>query len=134
MRRKLSNRMYKMRRLKNDLILIIAFVVAVFVVFSVFLITRKDGDTVKVKINGVTTAEYKLNQDFTTVIDSYNNGKNTLVIENGSVYIKDADCPDKICENHRPISKSGETIVCLPNRLIIIIERSKGENNPDIVV
>lgn len=123
-----------MRRLKNDLILIIAFVVAVFVVFSVFLITRKDGDTVKVKINGVTTAEYKLNQDFTTVIDSYNNGKNTLVIENGSVYIKDADCPDKICENHRPISKSGETIVCLPNRLIIIIERSKGENNPDIVV
>lgn len=134
MRRKLSNRMYKMRRLKNDLILIIAFVVAVFVVFSVFLITRKDGDTVKVKINGVTTAEYKLNQDFTTVIDSYNNGKNTLVIENGRVYIKDADCPDKICENHRPISKSGETIVCLPNRLIIIIERSKGENNPDIVV
>lgn len=123
-----------MRRLKNDLILIIAFVVAVFVVFSVFLITRKDGDTVKVKINGVTTAEYKLNQDFTTVIDSYNNGKNTLVIENGRVYIKDADCPDKICENHRPISKSGETIVCLPNRLIIIIERSKGENNPDIVV
>ncbi|MBQ3052993.1 MAG: NusG domain II-containing protein [Clostridia bacterium] len=123
-----------MRRLKNDLILIIAFVAAVFVVFSVFLITRKDGDTVKVKINGVTTAEYKLNQDFTTVIDSYNNGKNTLVIENGRVYIKDADCPDKICENHRPISKSGETIVCLPNRLIIIIERSKGENNPDIVV
>lgn len=123
-----------MRRLKNDLVLIIAFVVAVFVVFSVFLITRKDGDTVKVKINGVTTAEYKLNQDFTTVIDSYNNGKNTLVIENGRVYIKDADCPDKICENHRPISKSGETIVCLPNRLIIIIERSKGENNPDIVV
>jgi len=49
-------------------------------------------------------------------------GKNVLVIENGEASIKSATCPDKICVSHRKISKSGETIVCLPNKVVVEIE------------
>ena len=33
----------------------------------------------------------------------------------------DADCPDKLCEYQNAISQSGETIVCLPNKVIVIV-------------
>ena len=54
------------------------------------------------------------------VITNY--GKNILVIKNGSAYVSEADCPDKICTAHRAISKTGESIVCLPHKLVLTIE------------
>ncbi len=48
-------------------------------------------------------------------------GYNIVKIEDGTVTVSEASCPDKICVNHRPISKTGETIVCLPNKLVVEI-------------
>ncbi|MCR5675892.1 MAG: NusG domain II-containing protein [Lachnospiraceae bacterium] len=44
---------------------------------------------------------------------------NTVVIENGTCRVSEADCPDRICVERGRISVSGETIVCLPHRLVI---------------
>jgi hypothetical protein len=33
-----------------------------------------------------------------------------------------ADCPDKLCIRQGIVSRSGERIVCLPNRVSITIE------------
>lgn len=38
----------------------------------------------------------------------------TVVIENGSAYVRHSDCPDGVCMSGRPISKSGETLLCAP--------------------
>ena len=46
-------------------------------------------------------------------------GTNTVIIENGQAYMTDADCPDKICEQMGRISKPGETIICLPHKIIV---------------
>ena len=46
-------------------------------------------------------------------------GKNVIVVENGEIFVKEADCPDKICVRHGPLSKAGTPIICLPNRLVI---------------
>jgi len=43
--------------------------------------------------------------------------------------VTDADCPDRLCVKQRAISKQGETIVCLPHRLIVKIE---GGDAPDV--
>ena len=48
-----------------------------------------------------------------------NVGKCVLVIRNGEAYMEEADCPNQICVHHAPIRYKGETIVCLPNRIII---------------
>ena len=46
---------------------------------------------------------------------------NVLWIHNGMADMKNADCPDKICVNHQSISKARETIVCLPNKVVVEI-------------
>jgi hypothetical protein len=46
--------------------------------------------------------------------------------------MKDADCPDKLCEKTGKISKNGETIVCLPHR--VVVEIQGGEGNVDSLV
>ena len=47
---------------------------------------------------------------------------NTLVIENGKADMISADCPDKLCVKQHAISSNGETIVCLPNKVVVEIE------------
>ena len=47
---------------------------------------------------------------------------NTLVIENGKADMISADCPDKLCVNQHAISSNGETIVCLPNKVVVEVE------------
>ena len=36
-----------------------------------------------------------------------------------------ADCPDQICVKHAEISKSGSSIVCLPNKVVITVHGDK---------
>ncbi|MBE6067576.1 MAG: NusG domain II-containing protein [Clostridium lundense] len=47
---------------------------------------------------------------------------NTIVVEKDKISIIDADCPDKVCIKTGWISDAGESIVCLPNKLIVSIE------------
>jgi len=42
-----------------------------------------------------------------------------LVVEKGRAHLENAPCPLKICETMGPIEKSGEVIVCLPNRIVV---------------
>lgn len=44
---------------------------------------------------------------------------NVLQIKEGEVSITEADCPDLICVHHKPVSRQGETIVCLPHKLLV---------------
>ena len=48
------------------------------------------------------------------------------MIEDGSVRMEWADCPDQLCVQHRGISRDGESIICLPNQIVISVE-SAGE-------
>ena len=49
------------------------------------------------------------------------NDSNLCRIQDGEVNMTEADCPDKLCMHQGPISISGETIVCLPNKVVIEI-------------
>lgn len=55
-------------------------------------------------------------------------GCNTLLISDKEVRVTQADCPDKLDVKQGAIGKSGETIVCLPNKLVIKIS---GERDMD---
>ena len=49
---------------------------------------------------------------------------NTVEIKSGSVSVTDASCRNQVCVRHGAISRPGESIVCLPNRLVVTIEGS----------
>ena len=44
---------------------------------------------------------------------------NVVVIKNGEVFMEEANCKNQICVKHKKIKRSGESIICLPNKVII---------------
>ena len=121
------------KRLKNDLLLIGACLLATVLVGVFLLFTQKSGDTVEVSVNGTPYGSYSLHKD--TVVDIVTEaGYNRLVIKDRLAYVEAADCPDGICAAHRPISGTRESIVCLPHGVVITVSRSYGDDAPDIVV
>ena len=91
-----------------------------------YLLHREPGRWVVVEVDGRKTARYLLAEDCAVVIEGYGGGRNTLVIEDGSAHVTDASCPDKLCEKQGQISANGETIVCLPNRVVVTVGGGKG--------
>lgn len=49
---------------------------------------------------------------------------NVCEIKDGKVHMVSAKCPDQLCKKQGPIQKSGETIVCLPNKVVLEIKGS----------
>ena len=60
-------------------------------------------------------------------------GYNLLEIGDQRVRVIEADCPDKIDVKQGYISRVGETIVCLPNKLVIEIKGAPEEDDIDIM-
>lgn len=79
------------------------------------------GSRVEVRINGTAVTSYPLSSDRTETISCPDGGSNTLEIIDGAARMKEADCPDNVCVGMHRISKPGETIVCLPHKLVLAI-------------
>ena len=82
---------------------------------------QKAGACVAVYIAGDRVIDFSLKQDTEYVIET-EEGTNQLIIYNQKAYIAQADCKDKICAEHSAISKTGESIVCLPHKVVVQIE------------
>lgn len=53
--------------------------------------------------------------------------ENIILIENGRISVKEANCPDKLCVNMGTIENGVYPIVCLPNKMVVkIIENNIG--------
>lgn len=59
--------------------------------------------------------------------------ENVIIIKNGEVYISHSTCPNQICVNTGKISKVSQSIVCLPNKILIEIVGSKNEQEVDLI-
>lgn len=120
------------RKHKNDLILVAALLVIAAAGFLAFSLFKTEGDTVVVSVDGEEVSRYSLSEDIVTDIIT-DGGVNTLNILNGEAFVSSASCPDLICANHRAISNVGETIVCLPNKVVISIENTQNDGELDII-
>ena len=118
---------------KNDIILITAILALALLALGMLTFLRTDGDVVCVKQDGKTIAEYPLSVDREERIESEEGGYNILVIRGGEAYVSEASCPDGICSSHRPVKLDGESIICLPNKLVIEIKAKEEKDAPDIV-
>lgn len=113
----------KENKKRNEFILIGGLLLAAAVFYGMFrLSAREPAVYVDVSIDGQTIREFPLDQDTEYVIESENGGINRLVIEDGAARITEASCPDKLCISQGSASERGQTIVCLPNRVVITIK------------
>lgn len=128
MNKELSN----VKKKKRDIIFIgVLLVVALIAFFVVDKFIKKDGNKVVIKVDGEIVKIVNLTDTNNIIVNGYDGGTNTVVIENGTVYMTEADCPDKICVNTGKISKIGETIVCLPHRVVVEIQGEVSQSDSD---
>lgn len=102
----------------NVVIIVSILVISVAVLLGVNL-GREDGAGVVVRVDGKEVASYSLAIDGTYKL---NGGTNTLCIKDGKAWLIYATCPDKLCVKQGKISKTGQTITCLPNKLTITVK------------
>ena len=128
--------MKKTHTFRNDIILIVCLLLVALIGVLYLFKFRSPGDTVKVTVDGKLYGTYLLSQNITEDIVTGENGEflNRLVILNGKAYIETATCPDGICVEHSPIFRDGESIVCLPQRVVVTVITHNGNNTPDIIV
>ena len=118
----------------NDIIMISAILLVALAAALFLFLTRTEGDIVSVKMDGVLLYELPLSENREIRIESEGGGYNVLVIEDGCAYVKDASCPDGICSSHRPISHGGESIICLPNKVVIELRSAtSAPDEPDVI-
>lgn len=113
-----------MHKLTNKTWMIIFTVTVIICAAMIIIFNRIPGNTVAViSKNGETL--YRI--DLSSVSESYtlDLGGNIVLVENGYISMNSADCPDKLCVKQGKISEIG-SIVCLPNKVIIEIDR-KGD-------
>lgn len=107
---------------RNDIILItILLASAVLFLVCYYLLFHKEGAFIQITIDGEMYKTLPLNEDTTITINGFDNGSNTLQIKDGYASVIDADCPDKLCQKQKKIHYKGESIVCLPNKVIISV-------------
>ncbi len=133
---------------KADIILFIVLVALGLAASAALSMSRADaGDGAKVIIEsgGDLYATYSLREDRTFVVPAPKQNStdapaanpedsasaqydyyNVVEIKDGTVSVTEASCKNQVCVRHGAISRSGESIVCLPNRLVVRIENGEG--------
>jgi hypothetical protein len=93
----------------------------------VVLLTSKDGNLVQVRVDGTIIESFQMNENLTYNIKGVNGGTNLLIIQDGEVWIDKATCPDGLCKNTGKVSQVGQSIICLPNKVVVEILNQDGE-------
>jgi hypothetical protein len=120
------------KKRRNDVILIAALLVTASLMGLCFFLLRGEGSTVTVEVDGRVFGSYSLSTDRRVDIPTGDGELNCLVIRDGKAYMETATCPDGICVSHRPISRKGESIVCLPHKVVVTVIGGEAEA-PDVV-
>ena len=121
---------------KADVIIVSAVLLSVCFFFSgVFLKKEKsDEKFINIYIDGKKEYSYTLSEKKHDLIKIYNKyGYNQIVFENGSVYVKDADCYGEDCIKTGKISDINDFIICAPHKLMIKIEKTAGDDDVSAV-
>lgn len=126
----------KKRKIRNDIILVAVIAVIAATGLLFFGMNKEAGSSVAVNINGEQTAIYPLSVDAEVTITTGENNENinVLTIKDGKAYVSSANCPDGICAETRATQYVGETIVCLPHKVVIEVVAEGEDPEIDVVV
>lgn len=91
---------------------------------------KTEASRVRITVAGEEYGTYSLSEDQTIEI----NDTNICEIKGGKVNMIEADCPDQLCIRQGSIHIQGESIVCLPNRVVLEITGNDKDDQLDGVV
>ena len=110
-----------MAKHKNDIMLAALVIVLAALLWVGIRLTQSEGASVMVTVDGELFGEYPLDKDAEIRIGE-GEKYNLLVIKDGEAQIAEASCPDKLCVNQGKISFDGQSIICLPNKVVVEVK------------
>ena len=117
---------------KKDIILLAAVLAAAAIAGLILLALRtEDGSCVTVTVDGEIYGTYSLNEDQTVEIQT-EYGTNILEIKDGAAAMIEASCPDGYCMDQGSKNKNRQTIVCLPNKVVVEISADEDSDDYDV--
>ncbi len=119
---------------KADLILTaVVIALAGILLFFLYGPNSHTGSYVQIEVDGSIIETLPLNTDITREITTGNGGTNTLIIKDGYAKMTAANCPDGICKNHMKIKRNGESIICLPHKVVVTVVNKNEQDEVDAV-
>lgn len=95
-----------------------------FIALAGFLFTRvsSKGSKVQIEVAQKIYGTYNLSIDQTIqIFDEQGHFLLNCEIKNSTIKVLTSECPDKICIDEGTKGQAGQTIVCLPNKVVIRI-------------
>ena len=108
--------------------IITASLILICTVLTVISCAPKEvGNIASVTIDGEQVGEYPMSVDASYTL---NGGTNVLTIEDGKAYMSYSTCAGHDCEKWGKVQYVNQSIICLPNKIIITIV-STGSDSSD---
>ena len=109
-----------MRITKKEIFIILGIISAALIALLVINLTSQKGKTAVITVENTAVKEADLSDNGEFAVNGIENV--TFEIKDGSIRIKENDCPDKICVKTGWINKTHERIICMPKKLIVEIK------------
>ena len=120
-----------MKKTRMDIFLLAGLlIVGLLLAGFVYLPHGENGSVVEVRVNGKVTATYPLSSNIEKTITTEDGDSNTFCIKDHKVTMTHASCPDQICVRTKGISKTGESIVCIPHQVVLAI--TSAQTSPEL--
>ena len=111
---------------KADIVLFLILAALGIAVTVMSLNGAEDGSVVQVSVDGKTYGVYSLNKNQTIEIKQ-DKSINKITIKDGHVQMSDSTCRNQVCVDTGEISKTSQSIVCLPNKVMVEIVRGEAQ-------
>ena len=118
---------------KRDVILLAALLAAGALLFVFFRFHRAEGARAVVRVSGEEYGTFDLAMDQAVEIHGVDGGTNLLQIQDGKASVTEASCPDLLCVRQGKVSRQGESIICLPNEVVVEITGAMEEAPYDVI-
>lgn len=109
-----------------DYILLVVLLVVGIASSMYISMSSEAGSKVIVRTRGELYGTYSLMEDNEIVV-TQDQKENIITIADGQVVMHSASCKNQVCVDHAPISMTGESIICLPNQVVVTIEGKEDE-------
>lgn len=123
-KKNLSDKANNRKRFRNDIILIVSFcVIAIIISFFLYYGDSAQKDMLlEITIDGEVVVSYKFNKTDNIRKSFPLDTGNVVIMDKGQIFMESATCPDKLCTRQGKISLSGQSIICLPHKVVVRIK------------
>ena len=120
---------FRIMKIGDWILIVCAIIVSIASAIFVWIPNRSDAaGTARIYFNNEMVAELPLDVDTEYTVE--NDGSiNVIEVSDGRVHMLSANCNDEYCVKQGYIEYNGDTIICLPHRVVVELS-STGKESP----